>query len=493
MSKLGYKFLTALWLFAIGVAPIMAQDQGQSPTPTPDQATPPIPAYRSPLAGAADNGDTDTDNQKFIPDTRPLTGAQDLSIGAPAITHSYWQPHFNFSSSADSNGLSATNNTGWTTYSTFYGGVDLHRISGDSSLTLSYLGGGMISNSGDATDGITQAFNFSDKFAFRRWALTIFDQLHYLPQASFGFAGLGGDTLPGSGFGGLGSGFVPGQSILTATGQSLANSTVTEVDVLLTPRSTLTFSGGYSLLRYFDNDQLNSGGAIFQAGYSRQLTRKDTIGLQYSFSAFRYSNFDQSINVNVVQASYGRRVTGKLAFQLGVGPEVATFHTPITTSTGSPVSPGGAAGAGPTTYVSWSLHGGLTYQMRRTGLGLSYNHGVSGGSGVLAGAISDTVSGSASRQLSRRFSGSWNVGYARNTGLAVTAGTATTVNQIYSYWFTGGSLNHPWGRDMNMNLSYQLQYQDSNSGFCIGPTCGTNVVVHTITFGLGWSRRPIPF
>jgi hypothetical protein len=489
MRKALYIFCGLLCWMALGAPRASAQQ------PTPDQSVQPIPAYHSPLASAAGNGeDVNANPQDLAPDTRPLTGAQDLSLGAPLTQHSYWQPHFDFSTTADSNGLSATNNTGWTTFSSFYGGVDLHRISGNSNLMLSYLGGGVISNSGAAPNGIVQGLNFSDRFAFRHWALTVFDQLSYLPEASFGFWGLGGASLPGTGIGGLGSGFIPGQSILTAVGQSLSNSTVTEVDAYLTPRSSLTFVGGYSLLHYFDNNLLNSGDATFQAGYNRQLTRQDTLGLLYRFSAIRYSNFGQSINDNVVQVSYARRVTGKLAFQIGAGPEVTMFKTPITTNGASTGAPGGGASlGGPTTTVSWSLNASLTYQLNRTGLGLSYSHGVTGGSGVLAGATADTVTGSASRQLSRRVSAYWNLGFARNNGLAFTAVKATSANQTYSYWFTGAGLNRPWGRALNVNLSYHLEYQDSNNSFCIGPTCGTSLVVHMITFGLGWHRQPIPF
>ena len=127
----------------------------------------------------------------------------------------------------------------------------------------------------------------------------------------------------------------PGQSILTARGQRLTNFSGGEMDVLLTPRTSLTFVGGYSLLNSPDDSQLNYGDVIFSAGYNYQLSRQNTIGLSYQFSAFNYSNFNQSIKNNIILVSFGRRITGKLAFQASGGPNIALIRMPLTTPPGT--------------------------------------------------------------------------------------------------------------------------------------------------------------
>ncbi len=88
--------------------------------------------------------------------------------------------------------------------------------------------------------------------------------------------------------------------------------------------------GSYALLHYFENDLANFGDASFQAGLNYQLTRVDSIAASYQFSAIRYSNLGQSINSNVIQGVYSRRVTGKLGFQIAAGPEFVTSNSPIT-------------------------------------------------------------------------------------------------------------------------------------------------------------------
>ncbi|MGC2331961.1 MAG: hypothetical protein WA581_10945, partial [Candidatus Acidiferrales bacterium] len=272
------------------------------------------------------------------------------------------------------------------------------------------------------------------------------------------------------------------------TGENLANAFATETEVHLTPRTSLTFDGGYSLLHYFESDLLNSTDANFRGGYNYLLTRKDTLAMFFTYSAFRYSNFNQSINDYTIEASYARRVAGRLAFQIAAGPQIAVSKTPITSGSGSS---GSGTLASSSTALYWSLNTSLQYQLRRVGLRVSYYHGVDAGSGVLGGAVADIVSGSATRQMSRTFSSGVTAGYSRNTGLIFTSTTPT--NQTYGYWFAGASLSHPISETLGLTFSYQLQYQDSTGSFCIGATCGTSVTRNVFSFGVGWHERPLLF
>ena len=483
----------AVGAIVLSVPIAWAQEQEPDQSSQPAQPSQPIPAYHSPLASAANNGqdEANADSQRLLPDTTALTGVQDLSLGTPATNHSYWQPHLDLSSTVDSNPLTGQGQTGWTTFTSVFGGVDLHRNSGNSMLTLSYVGGGSISNDGSVSNGIIQGLNFSERLSYRRYVLSFFDQLLYAPQTAFGAAGIpNGPTLPGGGTLGFGNGLTPGQTILTTRGQRVTNFSGGEMDVLLTPRSSLTFVGGYSLLDSLDDDLLNYGDVIFTAGYNYQISRKNTIGLSYQYSALNYSNFDQSIKSNIIYASFGRRITGKLAFQASAGPDIALIRMPLTTapatSTGAGTTPSGY-----TTQIYASINSALQYQLKRVAISAAYYHGVSGGSGVLAGAVTDNFTGSVSKQVARSLGLSWNVGYSRNRGIEV-AGT-TTANETFDYWFTGVNVSHPLGRTMNVFINYQLQYQNSGVSVCTGPGCATSLTRNQITFGFGWHKQPIPF
>jgi len=484
----------AVGAIVLSVPIAWAQEQEPDQSSQPAQPSQPIPAYHSPLASAANNGqdEANADSQRLLPDTTALTGVQDLSLGTPATNHSYWQPHLDISSTVDSNPLTGQGQSAWTTFASVFGGVDLNRNSGNSFLSLSYVGGGSFSSDGSVSNGVIQGLNFSERLSYRRYVLSFFDQFLYAPQTPFGAAGIpNGPTLPGGGTLGFGNGFTPGQSILTTRGQRVTNFSGGEMDVLLTPRTSLTFVGGYSLLDSLDEPLLNYGNVILSAGYNYQLSRQNTIGFSYQYSAFNYSNFNQSIKNNFIYASYGRRITGKLAFQASAGPDIALIRMPLTTTPGTSTGAGGTTPSGYMTQIYASINSALQYQLRRVAISAAYNHGVSGGSGVLAGAVTDNFTGTVSKQVSRALSVAWNVGYSRNRGIQV-FGT-TTANQTFDYWFTGANLSHPLGRTMNVFLAYQLQYQNTAASICTGTGCGASVTRNQITFGFSWRKQPIPF
>ncbi len=192
-----YISVAAMGALALGLTPVRAQQQSSDPQQE-QQPLAPIPAIRSPLASAAENGDAEEtpDSQQLLPDTRSLTGVEDLSLGSKPLSHSYWQPFLSFSVTGDSNPDYAPVSD-WGTWTSFYGGVDVHKTSSISDLVVGYLGGGMFSNGGTAQNGVIQQLHFKDKFSFRRSTFSVFEQLGYLPESSFGFAGLVGAGIPG--------------------------------------------------------------------------------------------------------------------------------------------------------------------------------------------------------------------------------------------------------------------------------------------------------
>jgi len=460
-----------------------SQTQGQSnePQQSTEQPSQPIPAYHSPLASLAGNDQTQEPNPADVtPDTRPLSGVQDLTLGMPRTEHSFWQPSFSVMSTFDSNPLTSDSNS-WATYTNFLAGLGVHRVSTNSDLAFNYLGGGTVSSDSSYANSVIEEFELMDRISFRRNILSVFDSLSYIPEAGFGYSGLGGSDLPGAGNIGLQNGFLPDQSILTSQTQRISNASIGQLETLLTPRSSLTFMGGYSLLHFFGAGLYDSGDSLFQAGYNYQISRHDTIAVLYNFSAYRYGGLSDSLNDNRVNIAYARRVTGRLAFQASGGPEFLVYHLPAseTGGTGTTLSSG--------TKFYWSLHTALSYGLRRGSLMGSYDHSVNGGSGVLVGAVGDTVTGTLSRGISQQLGGALHFGYSRNAGVYGGGG------QSYNYWFAGADIHRPLGRTLGVVLSYQFQYQGSSSSFCIGTACGDTFTRHTISISLAWHDHPIAF
>jgi hypothetical protein len=459
-----------------------AQQQDQNSTGAP------IPAYRTPLSGAVGDTDTDTDDNSDQTQAvnQPLSGVQNLALGLET-TRSYWQPHFDVSGSGDSNALETPHGLDWQTWTSASGGVDIHRVEGISDLTMSLTSGGMFSNNSMLGNGAVEGLNFQEKISFRRSTLSLFDQGSYLPESALGFGGLGAAAVPANGQALPGIAFNPNQAVLTGRVQTFNNADAIELNELLTSRTSLTYSGGYSLLRFFGSNSslLNYGIVNARAGYNYQITGKDKIAVLYTFADFRYATATGSFSDHTLQISYGRVLAGKLAFQIAAGPQAVVSGTGTAATGGQE-----AINAAPANRVSWSLDTSLQYQERRYGLGLSYDHGVGAGSGVLVGAQMDTIGGTLTRQMSRTFASGLTGGYSRSDGLP---GAGPAANQSYDYWFGGLNLAEPIGPSLGLTLSYQVQYQTSNGVACVGPACGGNVVRHIITVGLGWHERPLLF
>src|SRR6266404_4910225 len=237
MSRLPHRFWLALLSIAMSAPTALAQQQ------TENQSDQPIPAYHSPLAGVnsgADDNSTVSD-QQLGPDTQPLAGAQNLSLGVRPVIQKKRQPRAEITGVFDSNPLSANQSGGgWAAYTSLLGGIDLHRVSGNSNLTLTYVGGGTLTNNRNVGNSVTQELAVTEKLSFHRSVLSFFEDVLYIPENSFGYGGIGGISLPGGGSIGSQNPFLPGQTILTVRGQRLSNSSIAQDDIHLTSKSSLT-------------------------------------------------------------------------------------------------------------------------------------------------------------------------------------------------------------------------------------------------------------
>lgn len=442
---------------------------------------PPKPAAKVLLPiGAVDDQEPNQPIEAMEPDDRPLTGFQQLTVGTPPERHSYWIPGVSYTNTIQSNGFAQGGGSGW--YSTSYvvGNLSLSQNWGRSQLSLNYSGGGTLSTNSAVGNGQFQQFGAFQTFDWRRLQLTLLDQFSYLPTSQFGFGagtplgapGAGGPLAPPTP--GLQNGFTPNQSIFAALGPRYSNSSGSQFTYALSRRNSLTLGGVFSILRFTESGNIESNDVNLNAGYNLQVSRSDTIGLSYRFSAYHYLNSPQAIGDHLAQAVYGKKITGRLAFQLSGGVEVTNYRVPQGLAT-------------TTQYIAPSAVANLTYAFPSGGVSLIYNHGVNNGGGVLIGANSDQVVVSATRKLTRVWSGNVNVGYARNTNLGGATGTpALAFNAIYA----GAGLQRPLSRTTNFTLNYNANVQTSDAIVCGAVNCGASFTTHVITLSLSWRAQP---
>jgi hypothetical protein len=483
-------------LFLLAMGSVIAQAQPQNSQPGGAPAGNSQPGDKSPQAsadqpaavpGSSGNIQELGNPPKVMPSERPLAGAQVLSLGAAPTGHTLWSPYLSASGIFDSNPL-VDQNGGWTAWSMVAGGIDIRRVSRTSDTIFRYDGTGWFSNiGGNNTGGTTfgtwnmsnsQQLGIAETFDWGRLTVGLMDQGAFFPQAFFGFNT--GSALVDSASIGLQPGLESSQSILTARGQRLSNTSVLQIGVHLTPRSSLVAVGSYGILHFFENSLVNDNDILLQGGYNYDLSRKDTIAVLYQFGGYRFPRAGQSFDFHSVQFSFARRVTDRFTFQIAAGPDLTFSRRPIIANSGSTI---GSLGTGNGRQLFWSLQSLLNYRFRLLSLDLNYLHGVNNGSGVLLGSIVDTASGGVTRQMSRSLQIGLVGGYSRNRGFAA---LATDNLQTYDYGYAGLNFYRRLGKALNFNFGYQAQYQTSNTAFSF---TGTTFLRHEVQAGLVWLPR----
>ena len=198
----------------------------------------------------------------------------------------------------------------------------------------------------------------------------------------------------------------------------------------------------------------------------------------YGFQQFHYPGFvgAGTFKTNLINVLYGHRISGRLDFVVGAGPQITHTEDPVF----------GAKNA-----LSGSGRFSLRYRYPKTALALSYEHYNTTGSGLFAGASSDVVQFSISRPIGRKWDWISDIGYSHNKRLqtsvvGISAGS-------FSYGYAGFALRRQLGRQFGTFLSYQFNEEGFGNSFC-GPgatSCSRIAQRHIVAVGLDWHPRPI--
>ena len=476
MLTLKLTFLLAIFslIFLAGGQPLHAQDEphpSSEDKPKPAGSAFPIPLVNSGLQ------ETESTNS-LTPDITPLTGVQNPTLGSPPVVHSYWEPGIQWSGSIQSNSYNQTANSGWLMNNYFTGNLSLLQAWSGSQLAVNYSGGGFFTTDSTQGNGYYHQLALSQTFQRSRWLVQILDQFSYLPQSSFGFGGGTSLGVPGTGgsigpvIPGMNNNYVPNQSIFTSVGPRYSNAASLQVTYTTSPRGSITMSGSYGVLNFIESGNINNETTTGTIGYNYALTRVDSIGAFYRFSAFHFSGQPEAFGDHSANLAYSRKLTGRLALQLYGGPD---FNTSRVGTNGNTVTYGVNAGAS------------LRYGFEMGGLTAGYTHGISGGSGVLAGSSADQLNFGGNRKLSRIWSGQFNMGYAHNTPLANVGQTAL---QSYNTWTAGGGVSRDLGRNATFSIAYNATIPNYGVFGCTGAGCNSSQTYQYVTMSFQWHTRP---
>jgi hypothetical protein len=420
------------------------------------------------------------DAQQPAPETRPQpvwnSGVATSGVGGDTpFRHPVLTPSFNFVQSVQSQESTIGNGTVWHGQQTVAGALSFQWDIGQSG-TLLYNGTGYWNSTGSATQDqgaqTVQQLGYSQKFHVGRWMFSLVDQVNYSPQSMFGFGGLQG-LYGSSGLGGISagsnipSGVLPGtspnQSILTTNAPRVSNTTAVEAQYSITARDAFRFGGNYGLIRGVDDNLLDGNQYSLTAGVDHRIDPSNTLGVTYVYAAYSLPNGQETGRTNSVGMSYSRRLTGRMSAQAYAGAQF--IHL---TQTGVP-----------TDETSWGANATLTYTRTRNSATLNFYHGISGGSGVFAGANTTTIQGGFSHTFSPRVNAGVIAGYSRNEQLQQSS-------QNINNYFVGAQASRRLGRDFSLYFGYTLQRQTLSSS--VAAPLAFNGIEHSFSVGINWSH-----
>lgn len=475
----------SLWVLVVLPLALTAAWAQDSPAPTADapQNTPqqPVPAY------GPDN------TVPSISENPPISGLDMPNLEPHAAPLSYLQAGGHFGETVDSNIQNALGGSATHTITDALGSLDLERLWSNYDLSLQYLGGvGYYQTRGVGFKQI-QELGLNQKISWKRGQLGIRDAFSYQPEGTFG-SRYGSVSMTGAALGGQGAFF--GGTGLGALGQvpRIMNLSLADLTESLSPRSSVTVTGGYGFVHFLENN-FTTGGAFIgnsqvsgQVGYNRLLGPHDQGALVYGYQGFSFST-GTTFHSHVIQAMWGHRVSGRMDFLLAAGPQFTTINGSLRLS---------AAG-----------RASLRYRFPKFSADMAYDHYITNGSGFLAGAESDVARLELSRPLGRIWTVFSDIGYSRNkriiplTPLQIITCIPTVGNpsppacpgvsaNTYQYGFAGIGARRSFGRNFKAYASYQFNDLAFDSSFCgTSVPCNRIAQRHVGTIGLDWTPRPI--
>ena len=126
------------------------------------------------------------------PDSQPLSGIENPTLGTPEMLHSYWIPGIEYSNNAKSNSLNPMLNYGWNTTSFVSGDVSLFEAWSHSLLSAEFFRWRFFSQRHNRLWEIVKCIGSRQRTQIddKGWQLLFVDQITpTCPESTFGFGG----------------------------------------------------------------------------------------------------------------------------------------------------------------------------------------------------------------------------------------------------------------------------------------------------------------
>jgi opacity protein-like surface antigen len=336
--------------------------------------------------------------------------------------------------------------------------------------SIVYSGGYLLTSTPGTPESTTfQNLALSQVITTKNWNFVIDDGVSYLPQSPT--TGLSG--IPGVGDIGVTPvtiGDQPSQSILTNYESRVGNGLNGGATRQINASTSVNASGSWQILRFLGNSGIDSSSESASVGTTHRIDARSTASatVNYAYTADQYLGANLPFTSEGISFQYTRQLSHFFNVTASAGPQ-RTYGSGVA----APLIPSRiyvVAGAG------------LNYTRRFTTASLGYSRATNSGSGVVYGALTDSVVLSASQQLSRNWQVAANASYARSSSLAKIAGIPTLTTGIYG----GAQVSRKLSRSLFAYFSYTTITQS------VDETAGTQNTFNGLNqvFAVGLTYSP---
>jgi len=256
----------------------------------------------------------------------------------------------------------------------------------------------------------------SQVFRTKSWVFVASDAFSYLPDSPTtglsGVAGVGdvGANPPQTGIG-------PPQAIFTNNSNRISNGLQGSATWQTTASLDLEGSASWEILKFTGGDvgyNNDSWGATFGPNY--RIDARNSAGATVFYNQQTYPGYQNYlIETEGVTANYNRAWSRRLSTTVSLGPARTYGRTIV------PIP----------SQINLSGSASVTYATRTTGFFANYDRSVNAGSGVVFGAISDSVSVGMNRPINRDWIVGMNLGYSHNVGLTPIEGVIPSYDTVF--------------------------------------------------------------
>jgi hypothetical protein len=266
---------------------------------------------------------------------------------------------------------------------------------------------------------------------------------------------------------------------LSFAGNRISNSLGGSAERQLDHATSISGAGSWAVLNFLGDstNELNNTEVSASVAINRRLDQRSSASLNAVYSTFTYSgpaaNFlTPDIETRGINLSYQRLLSRTLSVSVSAGPQWVNSSNDLL------IPPA----------LNVAASASLSYSRRSTNASVNYSRGVNGGSGVLPGAISDSIGGGVGRSFGRDWVASVSASYSHTSGLTQLAGIpGAPSKEIYDTVFGGIQVTRRIGTRFSGYLSYGAQNQTSN--FFLPGQNALNGTSQTFGIGITYSPR----